>query len=101
MHSVLTYIPLMSPRLLIATATKGIYPVLGGRAFGRKEYHADTGIFLGIVKGLVQFTGSLWPEGVTHIGPIERYPGDTTALFIGNILKFLGNFPIDLILHPK
>src|SRR5690606_1675759 len=79
--------------------TKGIYPVLCRGAFRRKQYHPYAGIFLGIVKGLVQLTGGLWPEGITDIGPVKCYSGNTATLPIGNVLKFPGNFPIDLILH--
>src|SRR5205085_6905629 len=51
---------------LIATGTERLVPLAG------EDHHADVGVVAREIEGLLQFADRLGPEGIAHLGTIDR-----------------------------
>jgi hypothetical protein len=58
---------------LVATGAERPLAVRGGRAVAGDEDDADIGGHPRVVEGPVELVHRVWPEGVEHLGPVERH----------------------------
>ena len=93
--AVFPYIALVASGTLISTRAKGPFSILGRRPLSGKQDHSNGSIFLRIIEGIVEFGGSFGTEGIPHVRSVKRNSRHTIALFIGDVLVFLGSNPVD------
>jgi hypothetical protein len=95
MVAILTYIALVPSGALIPSGAKSPFAILGGRSLSGKQNDPNGGIFLGVIKGIVEFSGSFWAKCVANFRAIKRNACYPIALFIGDVLVFLGCNPVN------
>src|SRR5690606_32148715 len=71
MVAILTHIALFPPSLLITARAKSPAAILGRRTFPTQKHDPDGGIFLRIVKSIVQFCRGFWAKSIPDFRSVE------------------------------
>ena len=72
---------------LVAAGTECPAAVLGARAVASEQHAPDVGAGAGVVEGSDQLVDGVRPEGVAHLGPVERDPhgSDVAGAVVGDV----------------
>ena len=66
---------------LVAARAERLGPCAG------EQHHADRRVVARMGEGVLQLDDRLGPEGVAHLGPIDRDLGDALEVFVADVLE--------------
>jgi hypothetical protein len=64
------------------------------RAFAGEDDRADLGVLARTLERVGDFDERLRPEGVVHLGPVDRDLGDAARQLVADVLVFVAGVPL-------